>query len=97
VTAFLMTAVAKARSVFFFVVLPDLAVLGVNAGLDALDVGGDGVPDVVVVLLLAGRHLGQSFPVSLILFVLPPTHDSEVKSEEIKGDSTPPETTPVCR
>jgi len=84
VAAFLMSARAEARSVLLLVVLPDLAVLGVDGRLDALDVRGDGLPDLVVVVLLAGRHLGQTLPVSLILFVLP-THGSVVKSAEIKG------------
>jgi hypothetical protein len=74
VGTFLMAASVEARSVLLLVILPDMAVFGINARLDALDVWGDDVPDLVVVLLLTRRHLRQSSPVSLILLVCVPTH-----------------------
>lgn len=74
----LIAARKKASGVLLFVVLLNFTVVGVDPRFDAIDVGRDGVSDLVVVLLLTSSHLRPFLfrpSVRLVVLVRTPAHD----------------------
>lgn len=74
----LIAARKKASGVLLFVVLLNFTVVGVDPRFDAIDVGRDGVSDLVVVLLLTSSHLRPFLfrpSVRLVVLVHTPAHD----------------------